>query len=754
MKEFNNTLRVKITFKGIVQGVGFRPYIYKCAHKFGITGYVKNSSQGVIIEAEGGKIEEFLHYIQHHLPPLSKVDSYNVSYIPLQNSIKFEILSSDDNQETGLLIPPDIAICQNCKNELFLYTDRRFQYPFINCTDCGPRFTIIKNLPYDRPKTTMKKFDMCPSCKKEYSDPMDRRYHAQPVSCYQCGPSLSLTDMNRKEIKENPISAVCQKLKEGFIVSIKGLGGFHLSCLTSNEESIKRLRELKNRNKKPFALMGTMEMIDEHTVVSGTEKELLLSSASPIILLKKKNTSNLSHLIAPDQDTIGFMLPYTPIHLLLLENIGEPLIMTSANISDEPIIYQDHHPSLGALSDYILSNDREIQTFADDSVAQVFGNQPYMVRRSRGYVPVPINVPFHSSKTILGLGPMLKTTFSFFYEKNIYMSQYIGNTDSPLAIEAEKSAIRHFMNLFSLKPDIIAIDQHPGYPNRQIAEDFTDVKIVGVQHHKAHVGSLLAENGEKGKIIGISLDGTGFGEDGNIWGGEFFVGNYKGLTRFGHLKNLFLPSGDRSIKEPWRFALSALHSLYGISEKVLRFAGRFGKKGEGLLEVIDKRIGGVMTSSCGRLFDAVASIMGIGDYSSYEGDLPIRLQTYAEQSNKKGTFNYSIQKEKNNQILNLLPTIHDIIEDKSNLADKARIFHWTLAKGLVEMAEFARDEYNINKVGLTGGVFQNTLLLQMTKDLLEERKFKVLLHSEIPPNDGGISAGQVLLAFGKLNKEM
>ncbi|MCP4221601.1 MAG: carbamoyltransferase HypF, partial [bacterium] len=651
---------------------------------------------------------------------------------------------------------------------------------FINCTDCGPRFSIIRNLPYDRPQTTMKDFLMCGSCDDEYKDPYDRRYHAQPVSCYECGPILTLYD-KKLEVPPNPAETACLKLKEGFVVAVKGLGGYHLACKASDNEAVLKLRELKGRDKKPFALMGTLEMISQYAFVSAKELELLRSPASPIVLLKRKSGDPgngtdpgtfppVGDAVAPARDTLGFMLPYAPLHLLMLDMVGEPLVMTSCNISDEPIIFRDQLETILTLCDFVLTNNRDIHIFADDSVARVFDESLYMVRRSRGFIPLPMKVPVNSPKTILAVGPMLKTTFTFLFRGKAIMSQYIGDTDSPASLEAEKNAISHFEHIFSLTPDIVVVDKHPGYPNRELAEKYENVEVVEIQHHEAHVGSLLAEKAEHGKIIGIAMDGTGYGDDGNIWGGEFFVGDYKHLTRFGHLKYLFMPSGDLSAKEPWRFALSILHTLYGtVGEKTMEppgvtenppslaglppsvagFLKPFGQKGRFLLEAISKQAGGILTSSCGRLFDAVACLLGLGNTNNYEGELPIKLQERAEQApTLEDCYSFETEKEEKITVLNLLPAIHDIIEDSRDTAQKAYLFHRTLAEGIAAMAEIAREQYGIDKVGLTGGVFQNTLLLQLTKKLLEQKGFSTLVHSRVPPNDGGVSMGQALLAAG------
>ncbi|NIM10889.1 MAG: carbamoyltransferase HypF [Candidatus Aminicenantes bacterium] len=751
--------RCKILFKGIVQGVGFRPYLYRSAQEFQLTGFVKNTTEGVILEVEGKNIDGFINYIFNHLPPLSEVVDYHVSNIPLQFSKKFEIHSSENTDKSDLLVSPDIAVCENCKKELADPSDRRYRYPFINCTDCGPRLTIIQDLPYDRPKTTMFKFPMCEQCSTEYHDPLDRRYHAQPVSCYKCGPILALYDCQTNEIITKtgnplaPLEHACKKIKQGHIVAIKGLGGYQLACLASSDEALLKLRKFKKRERKPFALMGTLEMIRQNCMVSEAETKHLLSPSAPILLLKSKPETTVSRYVAPGQNTIGFMVPYTPLHILLLREINQPLVMTSANFSDEPIIHKDFYSVLKELSDYILTHDRDIYLFADDSVARVVEEKLYMIRRSRGYVPFPITLPLESPKTILALGPMLKTTFAIVRGNKAILSPHIGDTESPSAIEAEKFAVDHYRKLFAFEPDIVVIDKHPGYPNRLLAKQFKNAEIVEIQHHQAHVGSLLAETGEKEPIIGISMDGTGYGDDGKIWGGEFFVGNYQDLSRFGHLKYIFLPGGDKAVLEPWRFALSILFSLYGADDQtVSQFANQFGEKGLQQLKIINSKINafGVLTSSCGRVFDAVSSLLGVGHFNSFDGDLPSQLQTCAEAcGSSAANSNFTIEKEENNTILNLLPLFHDIINDNRSVPEKAFIFHKTLAQGIVSMAEEARNELNINKVGLTGGVFQNTLLLRLTMDRLKEKGFQVLIHSEVPSNDGGISLGQAYLAIGK-----
>lgn len=744
---FNENVRIRFVFKGIVQGVGFRPYLYRSAMEFGLTGLVKNTSAGVVMEVEGDreKIEPFKVYIVENNPPLSKIDQYTCEEIPLENSSEFVILKSEETSHQDLLVPPDIALCDNCKKEFLDPKDRRHRYPFINCTDCGPRFTIINDLPYDRPKTTMSIFEMCPACSKEYQDPLDRRYHAQPVSCYDCGPELTFSGGG-----EDPVKAACERIKRGDVVALKGLGGYHLACLASSIDAVGRMREYKRRPFKPFALMGTLEMVESCCVVSEAEKKLLQNVTAPIILLEKRKHISVSEKVAPGQTNLGFMLPYTPLHLLLLEDIGEPLVMTSANFSDEPIIYTEEFEELAKLSDHVLSHNRRINIFADDSVASVFEDQMYMIRRSRGYVPMPLDLSFPQSPTVLGFGPMLKTTFAFIHNRKGLMSQYIGDTDSPVAVEAERSAIHHYARILSLTPEKIAIDMHPQYPNRQILEDFVGTEVVEIQHHKAHVASLLAERSEVDPIIGVSFDGTGYGEDGKIWGGEIFIGDYRGMERFGHLVYQDLPSGDQSAKEPWRFALSILFSLYGKQGRTLEFAERFGKRGTLLLEVIEKKIKSIETSSCGRLFDAVSCLCGLGDQNHYEGELPILLQACAESGSPHDrVYPFPIEQDQDQRILNYLPLLDALLQDKAPVSERAYVFHQTLANGILRMAQLARKESGLTTVGLTGGVFQNILLLTLTKHKLEANGFVVLNHSLVPTNDGGVSLGQALLAAYK-----
>jgi len=744
--------RLRLHFSGIVQGVGFRPFLYRSAEKFGLKGFVKNTSAGVTLEVEGGRLGEFVRHIVRHAPPLSHIETLRLEEIPLRHSREFAILESDTSGQKNVMVSPDIALCEACQKEMANAADRRHAYPFTNCTDCGPRFSIIEDLPYDRPLTTMKRFTMCLDCRREYRSPSDRRYHAQPVSCPNCGPKLKLR-IKGKESKGEPLTEALKILKTDRVLAVKGIGGFHLACRTS-QKAMARLRHLKKRERKPFAMMASLEMIRKHCRVSSKEKELLQSPAAPIVLLESLPKTRLGRQVAPGQNRLGFMLPYSPLHRLLIEKMGEALVMTSANRSDEPIIFRDGAAELRELSDAILTHDRPIHTFADDSVVGNFAKETYFFRRSRGFVPLPIHLPFSTPQTVLALGGMLKTTFTLLHGNRALVSQHIGDTESIAALAAEKQAIGHFLKIFALSPGVIAVDMHPAYPNRLLAADFPGARVIEVQHHRAHIASLLAESGETDKVLGIALDGTGYGDDGTIWGGEFFSGDLHRLERVGHLLPIFLPGGDAAAHEPWRTALSLLLAV-GAEKAARRFAKKFGRKGDQVLEAVVQRRGGVMTTSCGRLFDGVAALLGLGDCNSYEGELPSLLQAEAERARpQKQSYPYALEKKSAMPVLNMLMAVEAMLADKKSRAEKARCFHLTLANGLLDMAISCTGTSGIRTAALSGGVFQNTLLLKMSRDLLQENGFRVLHHTQVPANDGGISLGQAVLAAAPYRKEL
>jgi hydrogenase maturation protein HypF len=745
--------RLRLNFSGIVQGVGFRPFLFRAAEKFNLTGFVKNTGAGVTLEVEGGRLPEFVRYIARRAPPLSLIETLRFEKIPSLNSNGFVILGSDGRGQKNTMVSPDIALCDACSREMAAPSDRRFAYPFTNCTDCGPRFTIIEGLPYDRPLTTMKGFKMCRACASEYRSPSDRRYHAQPVSCPDCGPRLKLLRKG-KASRGDPLTGALKILKANKVLAVKGVGGYHLACRAASPKAVVRLRAFKQRSNKPFALMATLDMIHAHCRVSATEKKLLNSPAAPIVLLAALPGDGLAARVAPGQNRLGFMLPYSPLHRLLLERMSEPLVMTSANLADEPLIFRDRARELAKLSDAVLAHDRPIHAFADDSVVRVFDKNTCVVRRSRGYVPLPIALPFSSPGTVLALGGMLKTTFTLLSGHRALVGQHIGDTGTTSALAAEKEAVDHFLELFDLKPELIAIDGHPGYPNRLLAAGFPGARIVEVQHHRAHIASLLAEKGETGKVLGIALDGTGHGDDGTVWGGEFFLGDLGGLERAGHLLPIFLPGGDAAAREPWRTALSLLLAIPGAEKASLRLAKKFGRQGGQVLESIAERRGGVMTSSCGRLFDGVAALLGLGDFNSFEGELPMRLQAEAENARPQNKiYPFAVENENGMPILNMLPAVEAMLADKRSRPEKAYGFHLTLAHALLAMADRCSAASGTRKAALSGGVFQNLLLLKLSRELLRNKNFQVLHHSLVPANDGGLSLGQAALAAMQLRKE-
>ncbi len=746
--------RLRIRFSGIVQGVGFRPFLYRAAEKFKLKGFVKNTSAGVTLEVEGGRLPEFVRFIMRQAPPLSHIETLRLEEIPALNSREFAILKSDADGQNKVLMSPDIALCPACRKEMADRADRRHAYPFTNCTDCGPRFTIIEGLPYDRPLTTMKGFKMCPDCRREYETPSDRRYHAQPVSCPHCGPKLTLR-IKGKQSKGDSLAGALRILKTDKVLAVKGVGGYHLACRATSAKAVARLRHFKKRERKPFALMATMEMIRKYCRITTWDRELLNSPAAPIVLLTALPGNRLIARVAPGQNRLGFMLPYSPLHELLIEKMNEPLIMTSANRSDEPIIFRDNDRGLPRLADAVLAHDRPIHAFADDSVVAVFDKQSYPFRRSRGYVPTLIDMPFFSPEPVLALGGMLKTAFCLLDKERAFVGPHIGDTESNTALAAEKRAVLHFMKLFSLNPQIVVVDKHPSYPNRLLAEAFPRAKVVEVQHHRAHIAALLAESGETGKVLGIALDGTGFGDDGTIWGGEFFLGNMRGLERAGHLLPIFLPGGDAAARAPWRTALSLLAAMPGQGKAAERFAKKFGRKGAQVLEGIRAHRGGVMTTSCGRLFDGVTALLRLGDFNSYEGELPSLLQAEGEKAGpQKKPYPFTIEKKDGKFVLNMLPAVMAMLADNKSRAEKANCFHLTLASGLSAMAVRCCAGTKIGKAALSGGVWQNTLLLKMSSGLLEKNGFHVLRHIHVPPNDGGLSLGQAALAAMKNRKEI
>ncbi len=752
-------IRKNIIIKGIVQGVGFRPFIHKLVKNYNLSGWVLNSNQGVEMDIEGktGELHNFINDIKKKLPPLARIEKIEVNQLPLIGHKGFYIKKSIVKEEDGfVLVSPDISICEDCLQELFDPHNRRFHYPFINCTNCGPRFTIIKDIPYDRGKTTMNNFKMCSLCQSEYDDIENRRYHAQPNACTDCGPQVSLYQNKRKLEGIDPIEKAVKLLKEGKIGAIKGLGGFHLACDATNNKAVARLRQLKKREAKPFGIMSfNLEKIKQYCKLGKKEEEWLINRARPIVLLKKKEDSLISSLVAPRNNYLGVMLPYTPLHYLLLKDNFTALIMTSGNITDQPVIgdNQEALEKLDRIADFFLLYNRDIFNRCDDSVLKIINGDNVFFRRSRGYVPHPIILDF-KLKEVLALGGELKNTISFSKENYVFLSQYLGDLKSVETLNFLKESISSLKKMFRINPKIIACDLHPDYLSTQYAEETRakkGLRVVKVQHHYAHIVSCIAENNIKEKVIGVAYDGTGYGDDGNIWGGEFLLCDLKEYLRVGHLKYYPLPGGDKAIMEPWRMAYSYLYSIYGSRAKKIDidFNRRMDYDKLSIIEkMIDKNINSPLTSSCGRLFGAASSLIGIRDEISYEGQAAMELESFCA-SGIKERYNFCICKEGDEFIIDLQEIFIDIIADlKEGIDEKvmAAKFHNTVAEFTLNLCGKIKKSTGINKIALSGGVFQNRYLTERIISLLEKDDFQVYIQRKVPPNDGGISLGQAVVA--------
>ncbi len=757
--------RLRISIKGIVQGVGFRPFIYNLAKSYFLRGYVLNNTKGVEMEVEGEKenINSFLQDIYVKSPPLALIEKIDYQELPFIGYKEFKIKSSRKEEEGLLPISPDIGICEDCLRELFDPKDRRYRYPFINCTNCGPRFTIIKDIPYDRERTTMNVFKMCKDCESEYNDPSNRRFHAQPNACWICGPKVELVDRKGKEIETNdPISFAAELLKKGNIVAVKGIGGYHLACDATQREVIIRLRKRKNRIDKPFALMMlTLEQIKKFCKIREEEEHLLLSPRKPIVLLKRKDNDFLPQEIAPKNKYLGVMLPYTPLHYLLLERAKVPLIMTSGNISEEPIAYKDEEAleKLGKIADAFLVHNREIQIRVDDSVSKVVEGRSMIIRRSRGYAPQPLKVNVKAKKCVLATGGHLKNTFCLLKGNYGILSHHIGDLENLEALSALEEGVEHYKKIFHCQPQVIACDMHPNYASTIIAREYAkknSLPLILVQHHHAHIASLLAEKQIDREVIGVAFDGSGLGSDGNIWGGEFLIADQVRFKRVAHLRYIPLPGGEAAIKEPWRMALSYLYEIYGdrcddIACQILSDLVKFEKISI-VQSLIRRRINSPLTSSVGRLFDAVSSILGIRGRINYEGQAAIELEMLAEDKEEK-SYPFRVVEGKEGFIIDTLPLVKAIIEERREGKDTVVIatkFHWTLSQIVLKVCELLRNHWNLNEVALSGGVFQNSLILKQVIYLLTSSGFKILSHNLLPPNDGGISLGQAVVAYQRL----
>ncbi len=748
-----------IHINGIVQGVGFRPFIYNLALDHNLTGWVCNSASGVDIEVSGTEndLTAFSEAIPLSAPPLAQINSVETEVIEFQEFSDFTIVPSQDKATDFIPVSPDVAICDQCKTELFDPADRRYRYPFINCTNCGPRFTIIKEIPYDRPKTTMAGFKMCPDCLEEYEDPRDRRFHAQPVACPACGPQVWLEDSsgNRLAEKDDAIQDARRLLADGKILAVKGLGGFHLACDATNPEAVARLRERKHRPDKPLALMAfDLETVEKYVQVDQAASDLLQSPQAPIVLLPKIANTNLAENIAPGQSRLGFMLPYTPLHLLLLEpeeGYPQALVMTSGNLSEEPIIRDNQiaREHLNGIADAFLLHDRPIHMRIDDSVFAVFDGKPYPIRRARGYAPNPIRLD-EPVPQVLAVGPQMKNTFCLTRDKYAFLSHYIGEMENWETYQDFTKAVKHYEGLFRITPEVIAYDMHPDYLTTQYALERAaseNLPVIPIQHHHAHLAAAMTENhiNPDETTAGLIFDGTGYGLDGTIWGGEVLVGNCEAFTRVFHLKPMPLPGSEAAIRRPARMALALLWQNGIAWEKSLPPVQALTEiELEALRNQLERGLNTPMTSSMGRLFDGISALVGVCEEVSYEAQAAIELEALADK-NELGYYSWKVE----DQEIDLGPTVEAIVAE---LAEKVSIpvisakFHNTVARLALDMANQIRDQFNIDQVALSGGVWQNLRLLELTVNLLRENGFTPLIHRQTPPNDGCVALGQAMIA--------
>lgn len=751
-------LRKAVDVTGIVQGVGFRPFVYRLANTCGLSGFIANTPSGVSIEVEGpaDRVEEFLDRLPKEIPPLAKVTSLSLRDAEAQGGDSFRIVSSHLGEPPKALISPDVVVCEDCLREMGNPRDRRFRYPFINCTNCGPRFTILRDIPYDRSRTSMAAFPMCAACQAEYDDPTNRRFHAQPNACWNCGPQVQLlfATGERMDVAE-PIRETSRLLQEGKIVAVKGLGGFHLACDAKNEAAVDLLRERKRRVEKPFAIMvRRVEDVEHLCTLDQLSRKLLLSRERPIVLLPRKPEAGLATGVAPRNRFLGVFLPYAPLHHLLFSSGKfEALVMTSGNLSEEPIAIDNAEAleRLRTIADAFLVHDRDILRRCDDSVVRVSAGQPQMLRRSRGYVPVPVALE-SESEPILAVGGELKNTVCLVRGSEAFLSQHVGDLENLESYGFFEEAVAHFQRILEVQPKLIAHDLHPDYFSTKWALERESTEHIPVQHHHAHIAACMAENHLDGTVIGMALDGTGYGTDGAIWGGEILIADYAVFERMAHFQYVPLPGGAAAIHEPWRVAVSYLAKHYGndVSALNLPFLKEIDpRKLNVVLQMAQREVHSPRTSSCGRLFDAVAALVGLRTKVNYEAQAAIELEMAAHESADRGAY-----------LLNLIPMssgwqigtrslfdwlIADIGKGAS-VPDMSRRFHNGLVAVLVDVAEKIRTQRELSRVCLSGGCFQNVLLFELLLAALRKQQFEVYFHSEVPAGDGGLSLGQALVA--------
>ena len=762
----NSVIAQQLRVNGIVQGVGFRPFVYQLAVKLGLTGTVANTAQGVLIHIEGpsSSVEDFSTTLAEGGPPLARIAEVEVQDTLATGYTDFSIVTTQHESEITTFISPDVGVCDDCLNELFDPGDRRYRYPFINCTHCGPRYTIIGALPYDRPQTAMKIFPMCGPCQAEYDDPNDRRFHAQPNACPDCGPVVGIYGRDRKKIEtSNAIGHAAALIREGAILAVKGLGGFHLAVNAEDDDAVKALRHRKNRPHKPFAVMATtVDHVMTFAKVSPEEWRLLLTAERPIVLLEKSISCSLSHWVAPDNHLVGVMLPYSPLHHLLLAACNlTALVMTSGNLTNMPLCVEneDAFDRLSAIADYFLVHNRDIYHRCDDSLVRHMAGHHRQLRRSRGYAPAPVTLN-KKGPSILAVGAHLKNTFCVTKDNQAFISSHMGDLEELETYRSFEEAVAHMKTVLEVTPKAVAHDMHPDYLSSRYALSQPCDQKIPVQHHHAHVASCMAEHHLDGPVIGLALDGTGYGPDGAVWGGEVLVADLAQFRRAAHLAYVSLPGGEAAIRAPWRMALGYLYKAYGSSlwdldlpflKEIDEAAGRL------TLKMIDKNLNSPATSSLGRLFDGVAAIANVCREVSFEGQAAMALESLAlANSTEEGdVYPYGVTNHGDLRTVDVRPLIKAVVEDVSDGVSAAKIsnrFHGTLVALFSSLCVSVRNDTQIDRAVLSGGVFQNALFLTGLMRALEKEGFHVYAHEQVPTNDGGICLGQAVVAMAKIRK--
>ncbi|CAB1128587.1 Carbamoyltransferase HypF2 [Candidatus Hydrogenisulfobacillus filiaventi] len=755
--------RTRIEVWGVVQGVGFRPFVYRLARRYGLAGFVRNHSRGVTAELEGdpGALDAFLEALEREAPPLSRIDRVESTPLPPRGEEGFHVVESVRETTREALVRPDAAVCDACLAELFDPEDRRYRYPFINCTDCGPRFTIIRDIPYDRPFTTMAAFTMCPQCQSEYEDPGDRRFHAQPNACPNCGPQAWYSRGDATVTGQDAFEAAARDLAAGAVVAVKGLGGYHLAVDPFNGEAVMRLRERKRRPHKPLAVMAAdLATVEQLCQVPSGAPEILLSPSRPILLLPRREESPLAPEVYRPHATVGVMVAYTPLHYLLLDALkrrghAPVLVMTSGNVSGQPILADnaEAHARLGGVADAFLDHNRPIHIRCDDSVAQLAADGGLqLLRRARGFVPDVLPLAPAAPVPLLAVGGQEKSAFALGQGERAFLSQYLGDLEMVETLEALKAGVEHFCRVFAIRPQVVVHDLHPGYLSTRYAQE-TGVPALAVQHHHAHIASVLAEAGHRGPVVGVAADGTGYGDDGTLWGGEILLATLRGYQRVGHLAPLSLPGGERAIREPWRLAVAALYRLWGEDLGGRPLPLPPGVERRTALAVARLPAGpyAPLTTSLGRYFDLVAALLGIGQVVSFEGQAAMELEAVCA-AGPAQPYPYHLRKEADGLVMDLWPALEILAVTQEPVPVVAARFHATVAAMLEEAVREVVDQTGIREVALSGGVFQNRRLTRLLRERLTAAGLDVLLNHAVPPNDGGLAYGQLAVAAARLTE--